>query len=68
MITVTKKQFLNYETVNGEIKATYYTEGFCVSSDTKPTGDSVGNGSSLIEMDTGEVYFFDAEDKTWRKF
>ena len=36
----------------------------CKSTDTKPT-DDIPNGSSLIEIDTGDVYFYDAESKTW---
>lgn len=34
-----------------------------LSSDTKPT--DVPNGSSFLEMDTGEVYVFDEESATW---
>lgn len=46
--------------------AQYYVEGECLSTDTKPI--NVANGSSLIEMDTGKVYFFDAENGEWREF
>ena len=35
-----------------------YVEGACLSTDTKPTA-GILNGSSLIEMDTGKVYFYD---------
>lgn len=38
-----------------------------LSSDTKPT-DDIPNGSSFLEMDTGEVYFWDAENSQWRTF
>ena len=34
--------------------------------DTKPTGDDVANGSSFLEMDTGNVYFWDKENSQWR--
>lgn len=30
----------------------------------KPT-DRVENGSCFIEMDTGKIYFFDADSSTW---
>lgn len=43
----------------------YLVEGKCLSTDTKPT--DVANGSCLIEMDTSDVYFFDEQNKTWRK-
>ena len=39
-----------------------------LSSDTKPTvyeGVKVGNGSTLLEMDTSKVYAFDEEGETW---
>lgn len=38
--------------------------GSCLSSDTKPT--DVDNGSTLLEMDTGKVYAYDAENEIWR--
>lgn len=36
---------------------------FCLSTDTKP--DTVPNGSSCVEIDTGKVYLFDAENEHW---
>ena len=39
-----------------------------LSTDTKPTGVSVGNGWSFIEMDTGKVFFYNAEDNEWLEF
>ena len=33
------------------------------SSATKPT--DVPNGTTFLEMDTGNVFAFDAEEKTW---
>ena len=37
-----------------------------LSTDTKPTTD-VPNGSSFLEMDTGNVYMWDDENKQWRQ-
>lgn len=34
-----------------------------LSTDDKPEG--VANGSIFIEMDTGTVYFYDAEGEEW---
>lgn len=34
-----------------------------LSTDTKP--EDVPNGSSFLEMDTGEVFMFDAKNKIW---
>ena len=36
------------------------------SSDTKPSGADAANGSCFLEMDTGNVYFYDAEGAEWR--
>lgn len=41
-------------------------DGTCLSTDTKPT--NVENGSQLVEMDTGLVYFFDEENVRWIQF
>ena len=37
-----------------------------LSTDEKPTG--AYNGSCFIEMDTGKVYFYDAESGEWIEF
>ncbi len=43
---------------------TYYG----LSTDTpKPTG-AVLNGRAFIEMDTGKIYFYDAESGEWREW
>ena len=40
---------------------TYYW----LSTDTEKPTDNVENGSSGVEMDTGKLYFFDADSLTW---
>lgn len=35
-----------------------------LSDDTKPT-DGVPNGSDFLEIDTGKVWYYDAEGETW---
>ena len=42
-------------------------EFYGLSTDDKPTDSSVTNGSSFVEMDTGNVYLFDAENAAWLK-
>ena len=44
----------------------------CLSTDTKPlnvtgglSGDSLENGATIFEMDTGNVYMFDSENDRW---
>ena len=36
---------------------------FGLSGDSKPT--DVGNGSVIVEMDSGKLYFFNADAGTW---
>lgn len=50
------------EIVGGELRG--------LSTDTKPTeiGDkTIANGSVFIEIDTGKIYFFDGDSKTWKE-
>ena len=43
---------------------TYELRG--LSTDEKPV-ERVGNGSIFIEIDTGKVFLYDAENKVWRE-
>lgn len=43
-----------------------YIEGFCLSTDTKPTNGII-TGSALVEVDTGKAFFFDEESSTWEE-
>lgn len=44
-----------------------YVEGFCLSSDTKPTTGLV-TGSKMTEADTGDVYLFaEGDSPAWTK-
>lgn len=42
----------------------HLAEGFCLSTDTKPT-NQIANGSILVEIDTGTVFFFNEDSSTW---
>jgi hypothetical protein len=67
MISITKTDTIK-ETKEGKI---FTGELRGLSADTKPTeinGQTIGNGSCFIEMDTGKIYFFDAESETWKEF
>ena len=44
---------------------TYEIRG--LSTDEKPVSEHVGNGSIFIEMDTGKIFLYDAENKIWRE-
>lgn len=37
----------------------------CLSTDDKPTRAT--NGSMLIEMDTKDIYIYDADNEEWKK-
>lgn len=46
------------------------SEWYCKSTDVKPTDDypkGPYNADPLLEIDTGNVFCFDAETKTWLK-
>ena len=61
MLRITKsKEVQNLPSLNAVI----YIEGFCLSSDEKPT-ERIATGSNIIEVDTGNVYFFDEVTSTW---
>ena len=44
-----------------------FVDGYCLSTDIKPT-EGVANGSCLVEMDTGKLFFFDEENQRWLEF
>ena len=58
MITVIKQEQFTQE------KDLVHVE--CLSTDTKPTAGIV-NGSLCLELDTGDFYYFDGTDDTWKK-
>ena len=66
MISITKT---NYETTDKSGK--YFIGDLAgLSTDTKPTqieDMKVGNGSTLIEVDTGKIYFYDLENQEWNE-
>ena len=52
----------------GETTVSPILELVGLSTDTKPTeynGDKVSNGSTYYEMDTKNVYIYDAENSVW---
>jgi hypothetical protein len=54
---------VNRRTLYGEV----YNDVRCLSSDEKPT-EGIKNGSTLIEIDTGARYLFDASNGQWNEF
>lgn len=61
MLRITKeKEIQNPPSLN----AARYIEGFSLSTDTKPT-DRISTGSNIIEVDTGDVYFYDEVSESW---
>lgn len=45
----------------------YLIEIDCLSTDTKPTS-GVYNGSTAKELDTSKLFFYDAQNSTWREW
>ena len=54
---------INRRTLYGEV----YNDVRCLSSDEKPT-EGIKNGSTLIEIDTGKRYLYDALSGSWNEF
>lgn len=52
------------EDENGKQINVFYYEIAGTSSDTKPT-ENVATGSIFTEVDTGSVFFFDADGEEW---
>lgn len=48
--------------MNGDV----LIEAACLSTDTKPT-TGIANGSLCIEIDTGDIYMFNAAGAEWNK-
>ena len=44
-------------------------EFYCLSTDTKPaeTDYAIGNADILLEIDTGNVYLYDADGQAWKE-
>lgn len=66
MITIYKTDVVKNKEEGQEI----YAELRGLSTDTKPTtiGDkAIGNGSAFVEIDTGNIVFFDGESKEWKE-
>lgn len=64
MVTIQKIE--NKRTIGGEEAINVELRG--LSTDTKPTeidGKIVDNGSVFIEVDTGNVSFYDLENEQW---
>lgn len=64
MLTYKERTLLN-EDASGTRR--WYVDGHCLSTDTKPT-INIANGSCLIEMDSGTVYFYDQAGGVWQPF
>lgn len=58
-ITVTNDFFRGYKT-----NRVHYIEGACDSLDTKPA-TGIMNGSTLLELDTGDRYYYSEADTDW---
>lgn len=66
MITIYKNDNIKI-TEEGEI---IFAELRGLSTDAKPSkkdGKTIGNGSVFIEIDTGKIFFFDGNSKTWKE-
>ena len=65
MITTTYAKFSHY-TADGATVQTVTMMG--LSTDSKPTDASIGNGSAFLEMNTSKLYFYDAASESWKEW
>jgi hypothetical protein len=66
MITYLKKEEYSFNDSGDYDKGAKLIEIACLSTDTKPTTGIV-SGSLAIEVNTGDIYVFDAEGTSWTK-
>lgn len=62
MITIYRK--------NGAINNKQEVELRGLSTDEKPTrinGEEISNGTTFIEIDTGNIYMYDLENEEWKE-
>jgi hypothetical protein len=57
---------IRFTTQTNYFDGSRFVEGFCLSTDTKPT-DNLATGSALVEVDTGDCYLYDEISKDWTK-
>ena len=60
MISISKNKTV--DVADGEVVS--YIEMACLAADTKPT-DGIATGSICVEVDTGNVYLYNAEGEAW---
>ena len=65
MITTTYAKFSHY---NAEGVTVQIVTMMGLSTDSKPTDASIGNGSVFIEMDTSKLYLYDAAGESWKEW
>ena len=65
MITTTYAKFSHY---NAEGVTVQIVTMMGLSTDSKPTDASIGNGSAFLEMNTSKLYFYDAASESWKEW
>ena len=67
MVSITAKKYSekDSELAANALENIKCRDGVCLSTEPKPT--DWANGSAIIEMDTGDVFLYDEQNKTWRK-
>ena len=65
MVRFTEAQLVQGNTAQGN--ALWCKSGFCLSTDQKPIAGGLANGSCLIEIDTGNAFFYDEENVVWKQ-
>lgn len=64
MVRIHQKNSFNKKDENGKIIVMVEIEASGLSTDDKPV-ENIINGSIFVEVDTGNVFFFNEEDAEW---
>lgn len=64
MVRIHQKNSFNKKDENGNIIVMVEIEASGLSTDDKPV-ENITNGSIFVEVDTGNVFFFNEEDVEW---
>ena len=62
MLTMIDGKFQRYNDDGVSVSTVIYVG---LSTDNKPTGPDIGNGSAIWEMDTRHMSFYDEASQTW---
>ena len=64
MLSIEYQRVQGYDSNGNPI---YRIFGFGLAGDSKPT-QGIANGSTIVEMDTSKIYFYDEAGEEWKEW